>query len=71
MSDTETETGEIETTGICLYPGCEEPVVPQHKHGGPPPRYCANDDHNAGSTFQALKAKGEAPDVTGPAAAGE
>lgn len=60
MSDTETETDETPTeTAICLYPGCEEPAVAMHKHGGPPPRYCANDDHNAGSTFQALKAQEE------------
>jgi hypothetical protein len=59
MSDTETETGEVEETVTCLYPGCNEPAVPKHKHGGPPPRYCANDDHNAGSTFQALKAQEE------------
>jgi hypothetical protein len=51
---------------ICLYPGCEEPAVPKHKHGGPPPRYCANDDHNAGSAFQALKEQGEAPVETSP-----
>ena len=24
-----------------------EMAVPQHKHGGPPPRYCENEDHNA------------------------
>ena len=61
MSDTETEPGaaEAEETVICLYPGCDEPAVPMHKHGGPPPRYCANEDHNAGSTFQALKAQEE------------
>lgn len=62
MSDTETGEARTETV-ICLYPGCEEPAVPMHKHGGPPPRYCANEDHNAGSTFLALKAqqeKGEA-----------
>ncbi len=51
---------------VCLYPGCEEPAVPQHKHGGPPPRYCANDDHNAGSAFQALKEQGKAPVETSP-----
>jgi hypothetical protein len=54
MSETETETV------ICLYPGCEEPAVPARKEGGPAPRYCANDDHNAGSTYQALKAQEEA-----------
>lgn len=60
MSETETETGETPAeTVICLYPGCDEPAVAMHKHGGPPPRYCANEDHNAGSTFQKLKELGE------------
>jgi hypothetical protein len=50
----------------CLYPGCTEMAVPQHKHGGPPPRYCANEDHNAGSAFQALKEQGAAVAGTKP-----
>lgn len=59
MSDTETTETEAEVTEepvICLYPGCDEPAVPKHKHGGPPPRYCANEDHHAGSAYQALQA---------------
>ncbi len=53
MSETETV--------ICLYPGCDRPAVPPPKHGGPHPRYCDIEEHNASSTFQALqKAKGEA-----------
>jgi hypothetical protein len=58
MSDTDTETGEAEETVTCLYPGCDQPAVPKHKHGGPPPRYCANENHNAGSAYQALKEQG-------------
>jgi hypothetical protein len=58
MSETE---GETETV-ICLYPGCDREAVPAPKHGGPPPRYCDDEEHNASSTFQALqKDKGEAP----------
>jgi len=49
MSETETVT--------CLYPGCDRDAVPPPKHGGPPPRYCDNEDHNAASTFQALQAQ--------------
>jgi hypothetical protein len=48
MSETETVT--------CLYPGCDRPAVPPPKHGGPPPRYCDIEEHNASSTYQALKA---------------
>ncbi|MGI8730504.1 MAG: hypothetical protein ACR2LK_11035 [Solirubrobacteraceae bacterium] len=50
------ETSETESeTVICLYPGCENPAVPPPKHGGPPPRYCENEEHNASSTYQAQK----------------
>lgn len=49
MSETETV--------ICLYPGCERPAVPPPKHGGPPPRYCDIEEHNASSTYQALQAQ--------------
>ena len=42
----------------CLYPGCTEMAVAQHKHGGPPPRYCANEDHNAASAYGAMKKQG-------------
>lgn len=58
MSNTETET---EETTNCLYPGCERPAVPPRDTGdprrkGPPPRYCELEEHNAASTYQALKA---------------
>lgn len=42
----------------CLYPGCDEWAVPQPKQGGPPPRYCANEEHNAGSAYEAMKKQG-------------
>jgi hypothetical protein len=67
MSETETENEAGTETTICLYPGCDKPAVATHKHGGPPPRYCENDDHNAGSTFQALKEQGAAPVAVEPA----
>ncbi len=46
---------------ICLYPGCDQEAVdaPRKDNAptrqGPPPRYCENADHNAGSTFQEIK----------------
>jgi hypothetical protein len=46
---------------ICLYPGCEDEAVeaPRKDNAptrqGPPPLYCANPEHNAGSTFQEIK----------------
>ncbi|MEA2217468.1 MAG: hypothetical protein QOJ35_94 [Solirubrobacteraceae bacterium] len=45
---------------ICLYPGCERPAMTQTK-GGPPPRYCDIEQHNANTTYRALeKQKAEA-----------
>jgi hypothetical protein len=46
---------------ICLYPGCEnEAVAPKTKDNaatrqGPPPRYCADEAHNAASTYQEIQ----------------
>ena len=34
-------------TKICIYPGCERPVVPPHPLGGPQPAFCDLEDHNA------------------------
>lgn len=34
-------------TQICLYPGCERPVVPPHPLGGPPSSFCDLEEHNA------------------------
>lgn len=48
-----------EETVICLFPGCERPAVAPPKHGGPPPRYCDIEQHNASSTYQALQAQKE------------
>ena len=53
---TESDTPETVT---CLYPGCENPAVAPPKHGGPPPRYCELEEHNASTTFQALQAQKE------------
>ena len=52
---------ETTETVTCLYPGCENAAVPPPKHGGPPPRYCEIEEHNASTTFQELqKQKAEA-----------
>lgn len=46
---------------VCLYPGCENAAVDAPRKDnhpsrqGPPPRYCELEEHNAASTFQALK----------------
>ena len=58
MSETETETAAEEETVTCLYPGCDRPAAPKHKHGGPPPRYCEDETHNASSAYEALKEQG-------------
>jgi len=55
MSQTESDADGPVT---CLYPGCDEPAVAKHKHGGPPPRYCENEDHNAASAYEAMKKEG-------------
>jgi hypothetical protein len=52
--------GETTETVTCLYPGCENPAVPPPKHGGPPPRYCELEEHNASTTFQALQKQKDA-----------
>lgn len=46
---------------ICLYPGCEaEAVDGKHKDNaptrqGPPPRYCADETHNAVTAYQEMQ----------------
>ena len=32
---------------ICIYPGCDRPVVPAHPQGGPQPAFCDLEEHNA------------------------
>lgn len=57
------ETSETAEPVICLYPGCDREAVDSPRKGenpmrqGPPPRYCDNEEHNAASTYQALKAQ--------------
>lgn len=47
---------------ICVHPGCDKVVVPGPDHMGPPPRYCDDPEHNAHSTFHALRrGEGETP----------
>jgi hypothetical protein len=38
--------------GICIYPGCDRPVVPPHQAGGPPSAFCDREDHNALTAHQ-------------------
>jgi hypothetical protein len=57
---TETEIDSQAEKVICLFPGCEREAVPPPKvdvpgRGGPHPRYCENEEHNASSTYQELK----------------
>ncbi len=56
----ETELSETEPVA-CLYPGCDRPAVAPPKHGGPPPRYCDLEEHNASSAYQAQQAGGAQP----------
>jgi hypothetical protein len=37
---------------ICIYPGCERPVVPAHPFGGPPSAFCDLEEHNALTAHQ-------------------
>ncbi len=37
---------------ICIYPGCERPVVPAHALGGPSSAFCDLEEHNALSAHQ-------------------
>jgi hypothetical protein len=60
MSTTETDSEYQAEREVCLYPGCENLAVEGPKTAvqgrtGPPPRYCDNEDHNAGSTYLELK----------------
>jgi hypothetical protein len=46
---------------MCIYPGCDQEAVTAHKKDnspkrqGPPPRYCANEQHNAATAFAEMK----------------
>jgi len=37
---------------VCIYPGCERPVVPPHVLGGPPSAFCDLEEHNALTAHQ-------------------
>lgn len=52
-----TETTDDEET--CIFPGCDRPRVPRHELGGPRPKFCDLEEHNASSTHLARKAQGE------------
>ena len=49
----------------CAYPGCEVLIGPPPELGGPTPGYCDDPEHNAHSTYYALKrGEGHAPAET-------
>jgi len=37
---------------VCIYPGCDRPVVPPHTLGGPPSAFCDLEEHNALTAYQ-------------------
>jgi hypothetical protein len=50
---------------ICAHPGCDLVVESPADHRGPPLRYCENPEHNAHSTYHALRrGEGEVPPDT-------
>ena len=51
-----TETTEEE---YCIYPGCDRPAVPRHELGGPRPKFCDLEEHNASSAHLARQAAKE------------
>lgn len=59
MSETEETEETVAETVTCLYPGCDRDAVAPPRSGGPPPRYCDDESHNAASTYQALHGKAE------------
>jgi hypothetical protein len=52
----------------CIYPGCERTRVPRHELGGPRPKFCDLEEHNASTTHLARKAADEAAASTGSTA---
>jgi hypothetical protein len=32
---------------VCIYPGCDRPVLGPHALGGPPSAFCDLEEHNA------------------------
>jgi hypothetical protein len=52
-------------TTTCIYPGCERPAVPPHPLGGPQPRFCDLEEHNALTAHQERQRReGEQPTDT-------
>jgi len=48
-------------TLMCIYPGCDRPAVPPHDLGGPQPKFCDLETHNAGSAHLARKEAAATP----------
>ncbi len=53
-------------TQVCIFPGCDRPAVPPHALGGPQPRFCDLEEHNAGSTHLALQRAREQAEPEAP-----
>ena len=53
---------------VCIYPGCDRPVVPPPEAGGPPSAFCDREDHNALTAHQERKRLGGARWLTRPIA---
>ena len=49
---------------VCIYPGCERPVVPPHPRGGPPSSFCDLEEHNALTSHQERQRLAAAASVT-------
>ncbi len=49
---------------MCIYPGCDRPAVAPHEMGGPQPRFCDLEEHNAGSAHVARQREAEAAPAT-------
>ena len=47
---TEPRAGGADPTLICIFPGCERPAIGSHALGGPPSRFCDDEQHNALTT---------------------
>jgi hypothetical protein len=45
---------------ICIYPGCDRPVVGPHTLGGPPSAFCDLEEHNALTAHQERQRLGRA-----------
>jgi hypothetical protein len=52
----------------CIFPGCDRPAKPRHELGGPRPRFCDLEEHNASTAHQARQGADESPASAGSTA---